>query len=247
MMETKTYPPKITAALHAVMEKCGYVQKKKENAFHRYKYAGEGDLLEALRPAMVEAGLLLIPSCAHQTKIDEFGNVNVTMEYTLAHKDGDVWPEKIVAFGTGNDKNKQGGVGDKGTYKAITGANKYLLFKLFQIETGDDPEEASEADKSGGKVAPQTKPQAAPKAANTPAPVTTEASPEAAEQFVNTLRVKLSKCREITDVDHLVKVNAGAIAKLAATFPDLWKQAEDAVNDVRLEILNDPARLRRAG
>ena len=31
-------------------------------------------------------------------------------------------------------------MGDKGLYKAITGANKYFLFKLFQIETGDDPE-----------------------------------------------------------------------------------------------------------
>jgi hypothetical protein len=61
------------------------------------------------------------------------------MEYTLIHKDGDIWPSVICAAGQGGDKNKNG-VGDKGLYKAITGANKYLLFKLFQIETGDDPE-----------------------------------------------------------------------------------------------------------
>lgn len=131
---------KITQALHAVMSRVGYVQKKGKNTFHKYSYASEADLLEALRPAMLEAGLLLIPSAVEQQPIDQYGNTQIVMEYTLAHKDGDVWPDKIRAFGCGGDMNSKGGVGDKGTYKAITGANKYLLFKLFQIETGDDPE-----------------------------------------------------------------------------------------------------------
>lgn len=133
------YPPSIALALHEVMSKVGYVQKSSFNDFHKYKYAGEAALLEALRPAMVEAGLLLIPSTRSISEIDQHGNVTVMIAYTLAHKDGSVWPEKLVAVGTGNDRNKNG-VGDKGTYKALTGANKYLLFKLFQIETGDDPE-----------------------------------------------------------------------------------------------------------
>lgn len=132
---------KIATALHDVMAKCGYVQKSGKNTFHGYKYAGEADLLEKLRPAMVEAGLLLIPSIKHVSDVDQHGNVNVIVEYTLAHKDGDVWPEKVIGVGCGNDMSpKTGRVGDKGVYKAITGANKYVLFKLFQIETGDDPE-----------------------------------------------------------------------------------------------------------
>lgn len=142
-MTEKQYPPKIAAALHQVMTKCGYVQKKGRNDFHRYNYAGEGDLLEVLRPAMIEAGLILIPSGVSRSAVDEHGNTHVEVDYTLVHKDGDVWPDKVRAFGSGNDKNSKGGVGDKGTYKALTGANKYLLFKLFQIETGDDPENAS--------------------------------------------------------------------------------------------------------
>lgn len=137
---------KITAALHAVMSEVGYVQKTGRNEFHKYNYAGEADLLDKLRPAMLKHGLLLIPSVTDVTAVDDHGNTTVRMEYTLAHKDGDIWPEKIGAAGTGNDRNSKGGVGDKGTYKAITGANKYLLFKLFQIETGDDPESASAAD-----------------------------------------------------------------------------------------------------
>jgi hypothetical protein len=130
---------KIAQALHEVMSKVSYVQKTGKNAFHGYKYAGEADLLEKLRPAMLEAGLLLIPSIKGVSPIDEHGVTTVQMEYTLIHKDGDIWPNVICAAGQGGDKNKNG-VGDKGLYKAITGANKYLLFKLFQIETGDDPE-----------------------------------------------------------------------------------------------------------
>ena len=130
----------IAKALHEVMSKVGYVQKTGRNSFHNYSYAGEADLLDKLRPSMVEAGLLLIPSGKAVSDVDQHGNVTVTVEYTLVHKDGEVWPEKIVAFGCGNDKARNGSVGDKGVYKALTGANKYLLFKLFQIETGDDPE-----------------------------------------------------------------------------------------------------------
>jgi ERF superfamily len=129
----------IAKALHEVMSKVSYIQKTGKNAFHGYKYAGEADLLEKLRPAMLEAGLLLIPSITAVSPIDEHGVTTVRMEYILMHKDGEIWPHKIGAAGQGGDRNKNG-VGDKGLYKAITGANKYLLFKLFQLETGDDPE-----------------------------------------------------------------------------------------------------------
>lgn len=129
---------KIAKALHEVMTKVGYVQKTKKSPIG-YKYAGESAVLESLRPAMVEAGLLLLPCVTKLSDVDEYGNTHVIVEYTLAHKDGDIWPHKLAMAGTGNDKNKAG-VSDKGVYKAITGANKYLLFKLFQIETGDDPE-----------------------------------------------------------------------------------------------------------
>lgn len=134
---------KIAKALHQVMSSVGYIQKTGKNQFHGYRYAGEADLLEKLRPAMLEAGLLLIPSIKTVSPIDEHGVTTVQVEYTLAHKDGDIWPEKIGAAGQGGDRAKNGSVGDKGLYKAITGANKYLLFKLFQIETGDDPENDS--------------------------------------------------------------------------------------------------------
>ena len=131
---------KIATALHNVMAKVTYVQKGSENKFHGYKYVSESDLLEKLRPALIEEGLILIPSVEMVRPMDEHGNTVVDMRYEIVHKDGDFWPHLIRISGCGNDRAKNGSVGDKGLYKAITGANKYFLFKLFQIETGDDPE-----------------------------------------------------------------------------------------------------------
>jgi hypothetical protein len=181
---------KIAAALHEVMSKVGYVQKTGRNSFHNYRYAGEADLLAVLRPAMVEAGLLLIPSVVDHSPIDEHGNKDVVIEYTLAHKDGDVWPHKVRAIGTGNDKNKNG-VGDKGTYKALTGANKYLLFKLFQIETGDDPEKDGDEEREGSKRPPANGNKPAP----TPPPEKTER-----DTLVDELRAYAQQVKEALEL-----------------------------------------------
>jgi hypothetical protein len=132
--------------MNAVMSEVDYVQKKGENDFHGYKYATEADVLDRLRPAMVKHGLILIPSVQQVSSIDQHGNTTVSIHYTLAHISGAVWPTPVIAAGCGNDRNKNG-VGDKGLYKAITGANKYMLFKLFQIETGNAEPEDSEGDR----------------------------------------------------------------------------------------------------
>jgi len=147
----------IIKALNEVMKDVSYVQKSSENKFHNYKYASESSLLESLRPSMIANGLVLIPSIGNVSSIDNHGNTTVTVEYTLAHTSGEIWPDKIIAVGCGNDKSKSGSVGDKGIYKALTGANKYLLFKLFQIETGDDPEKDE-----GDKAATSKEPEKAP-------------------------------------------------------------------------------------
>jgi hypothetical protein len=139
--ESLTPEAVILRAMNAVMMEVDYVQKTGNNDFHNYSYATEADVLERLRPIMVKHGLILIPSVQQVSSIDQYGNTTVSVHYTLAHVSGAVWPQPIVAAGCGSDRSKSG-VGDKGLYKALTGANKYMLFKLFQIETGDDPEQS---------------------------------------------------------------------------------------------------------
>jgi hypothetical protein len=204
----------IIQALNAVMKDVSYVQKNSENKFHGYKYASESSLLESLRPAMIAHGLILIPSVGNVSPIDLNGNTTVTVDYTLAHTSGEVWPDKIVAVGCGNDKSKNGSVGDKGVYKALTGANKYLLFKLFQIETGDDPEKDE-----GEKPVPVAAKKEEPK----------KSSNSVIELPKGDLHAK--------DVDNYVEIFLGLV-KMCMTAEQvraLWKQEND--NRATLAIL----------
>ena len=215
---------KILTALHEVMSACGYVQKQGENKFHGYKYAGEANLLEVLRPAMVKAGLLLIPSHRSRTEIDQFGNICVEVEYTLAHKDGEVWPEKIVAFGMGNDKNKQGGVGDKGLYKAATGANKYLLFKLFQIETGDDPEKDSEHEKAPANEPKQERVWRGPM------------NKTNLKQAMRELWREMEGCTDQSELDGVLENYKKGLDQCRIDLPEIWDGDGGDVEGIRKKI-----------
>ena len=218
----------IIIALNKVMDEAKYVQKNSENKFHGYKYASEAALLETLRPAMIKHGLVLIPSVNNASAIDEHGNTLVSVEYTLAHTSGEIWPDKITAMGCGNDMAKSGKVGDKGLYKAITGANKYLLFKLFQIETGDDPEKdetvaPQEEDKSKDSPAKKPAPKAQTKSGI--APITY------ADNYVPTAE----------DLDKYVKVFIEALvfAKTEKEVREFWKQ--EAKNRAMMSIQQNEA------
>jgi hypothetical protein len=134
-----TIPAVMTEALHNVWGEIHSVGKDGTNKFHKYKYASEANVISSLRPVLHKHGLMLIQSSV-RVWTDEYKRDWEECEYTLVHKDGFVWPEKIRAFGCGQDMSKDGKVGDKGLYKAITGRNKYGLMKLFQLETADDPE-----------------------------------------------------------------------------------------------------------
>lgn len=112
------------------------VAKTGRNDFHGYDYATEADVVESVRPHMVENGLMLIPHVDNVSQ-DQHGNTNIIVNYRLYHVSGDFIEFNVAA--SGNDKNRNG-VGDKGIYKAMTGASKYALLKLFSLATGDDPE-----------------------------------------------------------------------------------------------------------
>lgn len=140
----------IIAALNKVMEAVPYIQKTGKNEFHKYAYASEADLLAKLRPAMIEHGLVLIPSVVaaqvtevHTTKSGAQNyRADVTLEMTLGHVSGECWPP-IPWRASGIDTE------DKMIAKAITSGEKYFLLKLFMVETGTDP------DADGGEQGPR--------------------------------------------------------------------------------------------
>lgn len=127
------------------MSQVNRVPKNGYNSFHKYNYATESDLTESIRPILIECGLAFFTTVLEQNREGEF--TKVKMEFTLVDIDtGEML--KSTYWGEGQDK------GDKGLYKAYTGATKYFLMKTFLIPTGDDPEADTTVDERNEKSQP---------------------------------------------------------------------------------------------
>jgi hypothetical protein len=119
----------------------GYVQKKGFNKVQSYKFVREADLVDAVRPLLALAGVVMLPNVVWQERIEiptksgTTGLCRIQVEYDIT--DG-VDHLKVKVMGEGADNQ------DKASYKAMTGAQKYAIYKTFQIATGDDPEEEEE-------------------------------------------------------------------------------------------------------
>lgn len=132
---------RILKKIHAVMCDVNYIQKDKRNTFHNYTYASEAAIKEALHAAFVKNGIVflfeVVETSYHIVKTAkgaEETQYMVRCEWSL--RDIDTAEEVCGrSYGVGQD------AGDKGIYKAITGAIKYMLTANFLIPTGDDPEE----------------------------------------------------------------------------------------------------------
>ncbi len=133
---------KILSAQKAI----GFVSKNGKNTFHKYDYATESDILDSVKKAANEAGLVILTSA--DSEHGQFEAFNGRGEKSLVR-----WAKvrlnyKIVDAETG--EKEEGSFdgysednGDKAIYKATTGANKYFLMKFFGVATGDDPEKDS--------------------------------------------------------------------------------------------------------
>ncbi len=142
-------PKEIASALVKLQGIVQTVEKKGHNKNQNYDFVRETDLVDLVRPAMVELGLTL-----HQTTVyhdhkalgdtRSGGTMYLTtlaIAFTWVHVTGVAYPVPGVFYGYGAD------TGDKGVYKAATGAEKYFLMKTFLVSTGDDPEADEKVDK----------------------------------------------------------------------------------------------------
>ena len=213
---TNTGTSNITSAILKVMSGVSFVQKAGKNEFHNYKYATEGDALAALRPHLIANELIILSDVIEHTSPDEFGNTTVKVQYRIIHSSGE---ELVCHFvGCGNDRSSKGAIGDKGIYKALTGANKYFLLKTFQLETGDDLERD---DNSGDKGADYLPPQRQKK--------TSEPKPQAQEQdapgidvdaFLSQVKDELEHCATKDEVKQVWRRYQKEIGVIKVSFAD---------------------------
>lgn len=134
----------IAKKLNQIMSEIGYVQKDGINDHQKYRYVSEAGLIDKLRPIMVKHGVVAIPTVVDDDTVEigatKFGTMQYRTRVVLETQFIDCESGESITvrhIGHGVD------TGDKGSYKATTGANKYTLFKTFQIATGDDPEKDS--------------------------------------------------------------------------------------------------------
>lgn len=137
----------IDEAIAAVYATVGFVPKTKGNGDIKYSYAGEAAIIEKVRPAMVENGIVVrvleVLEYALDTYTTKSGSVmnqttlRAKVRFTHAPSQSFVDCE---ALGQGAD------TGDKSANKAMTGAFKYAIRQTFMLETGDDPDDTSSKD-----------------------------------------------------------------------------------------------------
>jgi hypothetical protein len=163
-IQTYPYPgvsvdnTKVYKKLLAVLKEGITVGKSGWNNFHKYHYTTEADVVEGIRSAFVKHGLIYqFDMISTQQVTPEV--VRAAIRFSLIDPDSGQRIDSVV-YGDGQDK------GDKGVFKAITGAQKYFLMKTFLLSTGDDPENDSAAPNEPKKTTTAVnKPAPAPKTA----------------------------------------------------------------------------------
>lgn len=152
----------------------GEVRRIEKNGFNKhfeYYYATEGDILDGIRPILAEVGLAIWTDVLEESKtITEYfksgyskGKKTITkvkVKYTIFCTDSGESLDSHY-YGEGEDE------GDKGLYKAYTGATKYFLTKNFLISSGNilepekpmDPEADTHLDKGNNNPPPNNTPR----------------------------------------------------------------------------------------
>ena len=150
--------------LAEVMGAVGWIEKSGYNDFHRYKYAQEADLVNAIRGELSKRSIMVFPDVQEVKRSEHVVETSKGIRKTWLTEIAVVWTfvdgesdqkHSITVHGVGEDNM------DKGFYKAFTGSEKYMLMKTFLIPTGDDPEkdsqeEAQQAKERGREAAQAT-------------------------------------------------------------------------------------------
>ena len=166
--EAKTVYEKILAVMSAVnyLNKDGFVETGKGKG---YKALTDEKVLGAVRPALVSAGLVILPVKMEQQRTDEQVKAydgstktnritDVSVTYRIINVEDPKDYVDVVSAGTGVDTQ------DKGIGKAMTYAKKYAILNSFLIPSGEDTDQIS-SDKYTEQLmgpAPATAPAPAP-------------------------------------------------------------------------------------
>ena len=201
MSEEKTRS--LIRKLAEIMGEINRIPKSGRNEFHKYDYATEADIVEAVRGGMAARHVMMLPKVQSIEMKDLPGGkqllCTLRVDFTLI--DGDSGEAEVISVvGQGSDS------GDKASYKAMTGAEKYALLKLFLIPTGDDPE----TEQAPRRPATNQRPTPARAVDEAPAEMGLTPHPKAAEERALALIAATDKVKLES-----ITVTLGELAKAA--------------------------------
>lgn len=126
-------PPKIHAAIIAIMRAVGPVAKDQRNEQQKFNYRGVDQIYNACHPKFAEHGVYSTSDIIHaEHREGKSGNGKtflhaiIQMRYTFWAEDGSSVHTEVI--GEGLDYS-----GDKASNKAMSIASKYALLQLLQI------------------------------------------------------------------------------------------------------------------
>lgn len=123
--------------INKIMADTPYIFKDGKIEFGNTKYRAvtEENVLNMLRPKMIEQGLVMFPVSLELSKDGIITTANMVFKVVNAEN-----PEEFILVASGG----QGAdTQDKGAGKSITYSQKYALLKLYLVPCGDDPDKWS--------------------------------------------------------------------------------------------------------
>jgi ERF superfamily len=157
-MTEQPQPLNLRAKLAAVYEKVDHIEKTGHNVKQNYDFVKAADVLHAIRKALVEFRVYAENNfdllSTYDIKTNSGGNMHTaTVKAFIVFHDLDS-DEKITASGLGDGADG----GDKGIYKAQTGAIKNALRNAFLVPDAADPEADQSVDEAVSESAPKKAP-----------------------------------------------------------------------------------------
>ena len=128
---------KIYPAMLAAMDAIGAIGKGRKNPQQGYSFRGIDDVLNNLQPALIKAGVFVIPRISDLHREERQTKAGGTMIYTTVRGEYDFISaedgSKVTActYGEGMDTS------DKSTNKAMSAALKYAIIQAFSIPTDE--------------------------------------------------------------------------------------------------------------
>jgi hypothetical protein len=220
----------LAGAIAAIMAEITPVEKSGWNKFQSYSYARIQDLMGTLTPLMGKHGIVVFQNEEGREMFDDGKAIAVRYRFTIVHKSGEIWPERILQTGLSSCRNTKDGFDDKSLNKCHTAARKYFLLSLFQIPTEDaeDGDNTSPVRVNGGnQQRPQGRrpvPSPSGKIAPHTIPIIDGETPQA---WASRFGAFIAKTESAAEIDEWYAANTNAFDKLKGRFDDVYNAAID--------------------